>query len=255
MIKGLIPLTIESETHELIRLIDDLSSNVQTVSNFTQDKSRQQQVVGQIDEFLDFAEEAKESVRNRYTTTVKSANRILALECVAKCWKGEIQMWIALKQGLYDNAWEHLVKAQRLARAAPRADQLGEKFSMDSRAKRLEAIEAIVFPNQVFFSPGLTAGIGICTICEERYEDCPHIKGYPYDGAFCAVRIEEIKEFDHVALVDEPADKMARAMVAGPEGDERDRMSGLPISELNPDRQVVRSMQSREQEDKEADRG
>ena len=83
----------------------------------------------------------------------------------------------------------------------------------------------------------MTVGKGVCTICEEEYSDCPHIKTYPYDGEFCTVRIEDIVDTDHVAIVDEPADKRARAMITG----ERDTMTNLPIDELDPDRELIRS--------------
>lgn len=225
MFRQTIPIRMEEETAKLLHGIVDIKENVDKVSNISWNIDDKKAVTDQITEFLEVANEYKEQVRNRSSAT--SANRILALECVAGCWLEEIEMWVNIEKKEYDEAWDHLISSQDWAESVAVADQfIGEKFSIDRRINRLSAIETVVFPEQVFVSPGMVLTTGDCSICDEPYEECNHFKGLAYNGEFCKAKIEQIQSADHLAIVDEPEDKRAR--VTAPS-----MMTGLPEEEID----------------------
>ena len=151
-----------------------------------------------------------------------SANLLLGCECVAKFLTSEIRMWLFLKAEQPDKAWDMLVDAQRYVLDAIRSD---EGFAhLDKYLDRLNAIEHLVFPPQVFLSSGMIVEAQICSICEQDYEKCGHIKGRPYMGSFCVVRLVP-SALDHVAIVENPANKRCRVLKFSVEGGNRNRMT------------------------------
>jgi hypothetical protein len=150
------------------------------------------------------------------------ANLLLACECAVEGLVAELRMWLLLKQDQPDKAWDHLVTAQNaLASALKAHDGFTE---IDNNLRRLDAIERIIFPPQVFFSSGMIVDKQICSICSSDYEDCEHVKGRPYMGKFCMVRLIASK-VDHVAMVHNPADKRCRVEKFSEEGGYRNRMT------------------------------
>lgn len=137
----------------------------------------------------------------------KYANVLLGCQSLATALKAEIQMYVLLKEGRPDEAWNELVAAQTGIADAIKADA---RFgNLRSRLDRLETIEVLIFPPQLFLSSGMIVNTQICTICGAEYEDCEHVKGRPYMGEFCRVRLIPSK-VDHVAIVDKAANKRCR---------------------------------------------
>ena len=135
------------------------------------------------------------------------ANILLGYRCVVDALLGEIEMWLLLKREEPDEAWDKLVDAQKWSTAAARAH---EGFShLVHHHRRLEMIEELLFPPQVFVSAGMRIKHQECSICGREYEDCEHLKGMPYMGEFCNVIISDV-ELDHVGIVESPADKSCR---------------------------------------------
>jgi hypothetical protein len=92
-----------------------------------------------------------------------SANLFLGCECVIEALQAELSMWLRLKEGQPDDAWNSLVVAQMATRDAIRAHR---GFShLQARAIRLVNIERVVFPDQVFLSAGLIVHRQECSIC------------------------------------------------------------------------------------------
>jgi hypothetical protein len=152
----------------------------------------------------------------------KYANMLLGCESLATALKAEIEMCLLLKEGRPDEAWYKLVDAEYALADALRADA---GFShLASQLDRLLAIETLVFPPQLFLSSGMIVKNQICTICGQEYDDCEHIKGRPYMGEFCRVRLIP-SEVDHVAIVDEPANKRCRIFKCGVAGGYRNCMT------------------------------
>lgn len=63
--------------------------------------------------------------------------------------------------------------------------------------------------NRIGMSIGYVVKSAECSICGLDPEDCPHIRGYEYDGVVCTRRLVEL-EVQEVSLVARPADPDAR---------------------------------------------
>ena len=151
------------------------------------------------------------------------ANMLLGCECVAHALIAELRMWILLKQENPDTAWDHLVSAQNASLAAARSH---DGFShLAFHYQRLEAIEQLVFPPQVFVSVALIVDRQECSICGDEYEDCAHLIGKPYMGEFCSVIMGGNAKIDSVAIVENPVDKRCRIQHFDVEGGTRNRMT------------------------------
>lgn len=203
------PIRMQSETIELLRVAEEIHENVTEVNNLSRSQDSRGTVISQAERLADKAQEYKELVKGR-NENPKCANRILSIEEAAKSWTRSLQMWSDLRTEDWDSAWDNMVYAQRRAQRSVRADSLGEKLHMDQFYKRLNLVEELLFPDQLFSSVGMQVGTGVCTLCEREYSECDHIKGLAYNGDFCTVRMEDAGKLDHVALVDDPDDKMLR---------------------------------------------
>lgn len=158
------------------------------------------------------------------------ANLLLGCQCVARMLIAELKMWLLLKQEQPDEAWDELVTAQMSSVDAARAH---EAFShLELRNRRLEAIEHLVFPPQVFLSTGVIVKVQECSICGQEYEDCEHLIGKPYMGEFCHIIACDL-EIDHVSIVEHPADKRCRVQQFSVEGGKRNRMTWCVEPESN----------------------
>ena len=150
------------------------------------------------------------------------ANLFLGCECAIEALKAELNMWLELKEGKPDAAWNNLIVAQMATRNAIRAHK---GFShLEVRAVRLVKIERVVFPQQVFFSAGMIVGRQRCSICGGEYGECLHLIGMPYMGEFCRCLLEDVQG-DHVAIVKEPANKQCRVVSFNADGGKRNRMT------------------------------
>jgi hypothetical protein len=89
---------------------------------------------------------------------------------------------------------------------------------------KLDAQEKIFFPPQTFCSPGLIVRKSKCSICNLDYGECEHIKGKAYNGELC-VRIIEQAELLEMSIVEEPANKHARAYSWSEKGEDHDIMT------------------------------
>ncbi len=150
------------------------------------------------------------------------ANLLLGCECVKSALIAELRMWLLLKEGRPDAAWDELVTAQMASVDAVRA-HAGFAHLSEHNIK-LEAIEELVFPPQVFISSGMIVGKQECSICGEEYGDCNHLVGKPYMGRFCYIIAKDLS-IDHVAIVEHPADKHCRVQHFDVEGGSRNRMT------------------------------
>jgi hypothetical protein len=150
------------------------------------------------------------------------ANVILGMECVAEAIKAELSMWLLLKEEMPEKAWDNLIAAQTATSGAIRAHR--QFAHLENHAERLDAIEKLVFPPQIFLSVGMIVRKEICTICNSDYDACAHVVGMPYWGVFCSRRLENI-ELDHVSIVENPANKLCRVTRFSVEGGTRNRMT------------------------------
>lgn len=205
---------------EIIDKFNEIIIHCENMSCITRDSGLQKEAIGILESLLDdFASHKQASIGEGNES---GANLFLGFECVVKCVSAQLQMWLLLKQENPDEAWSQLVLAQGLALDATRAH---EGFShVETEYKRLLDIEKLIFPPQVFLSAGLVVNSQECSICGSEYDECDHLAGMPYWGEFCCIVAKEFKA-NHVAIVDNPADKRCRIVNFSVEDGERNRMS------------------------------
>jgi len=161
-----------------------------------------------------------------------NANALLALQTMALALRSELEMFIALKEERAGEAWDHLVSAQNRARAALRAHSIADPF--EPYSERLHAMEEILFPPQLFLSPGIVVGHSECSLCREEYGECGHIAGRAYMGEFCTRVIHEAERVDEISVVEQPADKRRRVFaVANSDGVKRDPLTWREVETGN----------------------
>ncbi|QSX35611.1 hypothetical protein [Shewanella sedimentimangrovi] len=169
----------------------------------------------------------RESIALEMATAIENgnedyANLLLGCGCVTSALVAELKMWLLLKEDKPDAAWDELITAQMASIDAVRAHPGFAHLAKHNR--KLEAIENLVFPPQVFVSSGMIVGKQECSICGTEYGDCDHLVGRPYMGQFCYIIAKDFS-LDHVAIVKHPADKRCRVQHFDVEGGTRNRMT------------------------------
>jgi hypothetical protein len=156
------------------------------------------------------------------------ANTILSMELALTTVWHELEMWMDLKRDRPDSAWGHLVDAQVCCSAAINVRrQLAARHSTDgleNLQRKLEVLEQLVFPPQVFTSIGGTTKVRECSICGNSYDDCSHIKLRAYMGSLCHVIIRDVR-LREISLVPDPANKHCRVTHFSDSGKRRNKMT------------------------------
>ncbi len=135
-----------------------------------------------------------------------TANTLFCLLQVLDGIESELRMWQAIYEHNFSEAWDFLVAAQDSCSFASQGCPMLTR--VDNRLRMLDCLERILFPPQIFSSPGMLAEFK-CSICELDIKDCAHIRGRVYRGRLCyhIATSVEILEFSIVA---EPADRRRR---------------------------------------------
>lgn len=158
-----------------------------------------------------------------------AANLLLSYEEIASAIINELSMWIALKEDNLGAAWDFLVHAQSAVISAMQAH--ASASDLDADLDRLEALEHLLFPRQMFFSPGMIIREARCSICGQEYGECDHLAGKPYMGELCAREIIHA-DLEEASLVLNPANKHARGIfITGKDGIRRDFLTWTPAPE------------------------
>lgn len=140
----------------------------------------------------------------------EAANQILALRCMINAVRYDLKMWIDIKQGEWDKAWNSLVDAQESAKSGRTAHDIALHCNVENYLSKLEYIEKFLFPPQNFNSPEIIVSRFICSLCNEDYNECNHIAGQSYWGFFCQRVVDDIATMRASAIVENPKDKKAR---------------------------------------------
>jgi hypothetical protein len=152
----------------------------------------------------------------------EAANILLGLRSLARALIHELKCYIALKDNDPNEAWDRLVDAElglaTAMRAHPSFDYLKAKGA------HLRMLEDAFFPPQSFLSAGLIVGRQECSICRGDYAECGHVAMRPYCGEMCYVVLQRCVP-DHVALVDDPANRHCRVVAFSVPGGRRNKMS------------------------------
>lgn len=146
---------------------------------------------------------AKQNLENEANLIYCIENSLLAIEY-------ELQMLINIKENKMNEAWGNLVNAQVIYRIVVRNSYF-EINSANGYIERLEEYEKLLFPSMPFASIGGIIKKSHCSICNENYNKCNHIKGKVYNGKLCVREISDI-ELEEVSFVETPANKHCRAI-------------------------------------------
>jgi hypothetical protein len=158
-----------------------------------------------------------------------SANAMLSLESLIDAMVNELEMWIALKEDDPNKAWDFLINAQSAVRTAAQAHSISIELNAEGYENKLHLIEKLLFPPQMFVSPSFIIEKEVCSICGKEYGECEHIVGKAYMGKMCYNKITKIKEIKEISIVEEPANKHARAYRFTDDGVTRDFMTWRKI--------------------------
>ncbi len=206
--------------NDLVEQLNKELDECSVMAHMTRDSGLQREACDRLELLVYVAANYKEqAVSHQFED---AANLFLGFIYSALALRSQICMWLYLKQENPDNAWDCLVLAQRYADSAIDAH---EDFSKVKEFRdKMEQIEKLVFPPQLFFSAGYVVQEQECSICGQDYGDCDHIAGRPYMGELCAIKAKGL-QVDHTAVVTEPADKRCRAVYYHTEGGKRNRMT------------------------------
>lgn len=184
---------------------------------------------------LDTLKEKTSALKERMIalTDEDSANAMLSFEEMIDMLLNELKMWTALKEDNPNLAWDFLINAQSTARNAMQAHEVASHI--EGYIERIHALEKLLFPPQVFFSPAFIIEYSKCSICGQEYGECEHVIGRAYMGKMC-VRIITIKDVSEVSLVQEPANKRARVLRITDSGITRNFLSWRVISNSSSDK-------------------
>ena len=205
---------------EFVAAFNDLVKESENLCSITRDSDLQRAACSMLEDAIQRTHIEKQEAISGCNENY--ANLLLGCESVAQALVAELNMWLLLKEGTPDEAWNHLVAAQMASVDAARAHDGFQH--LEHHHRRLVAIEHLVFPRQVFVSSGMLVGFQECSICSQDYDDCEHLVGRPYMGSFCCIIARDIT-LDHVAIVDHPADKRCRVERFSVDGGTRNRMT------------------------------
>jgi hypothetical protein len=186
---------------------NDKLKKSQSKAIFTRAIEQQKDEISNIDDLLLKLYEFKKSVILEQDEI--NANLILCLELAAEAIKSELHMIINLKEGKMSLAWDCLVASQAAIIMSIKNNPISGDYLI-GYANKLHMYEQILFPSMVFSSAGFIVSKSICSICNENYIDCEHIKGQAYLGKLCQQKILEISELEEVSFVENPVDKRCR---------------------------------------------
>lgn len=152
---------------------------------------------------------------SRFSGDPENATSWRQLAEFVQAQRDEMRMWIHLREQRFHDAWDALIVAQ--ARAHRAARWLPEFEPAQHLREHLAEVERAVFPRQKYFSPSLIINEADveCSICAVRGGECDHIAGDVYAGEVASRIINNIEGIREVSIVDNPANKDARALSYG----------------------------------------
>src|SRR5712692_4281618 len=198
----------------LARLQQDfeiIARAAQTLAFLPPDTQLQVEVIERIDKFTRSLTDRKSvPIREEDET---SANILLSMELVLTTVRHQLQLWIELKTGAAESAWDNLVDAQQACDAAigvrRQVTSNAQAQGLENLLSALRLIEQLVFPPQVFLSIGASVRSRKCSVCNGEYDQCGHIRGRAYMGKLCHTILHEL-DIQEVSIVPYPANKRAR---------------------------------------------
>lgn len=191
----------------LVKEYREVAHNAQTLTFLPRDASSQREAIEGLNEFITRLNARQQEAIEDHNE--EAANLHLAMRCGCKAVRAELNMWLALKNEEWGDAWSELIDAQDFLKSAQAAHAFARTPDIENLRGKYDRIEKFAFPPQSYLSPGLLVEKYLCSICGEDYGDCEHIAGLPYWGQLCS-RIIHDATAREVSVVDEPEDKNCR---------------------------------------------
>lgn len=215
---------INIEVMELLNNFNEIVNNFQRVIYFTRDLNIQKETLLEIQEYSNDLLTLKKSDINFLD---EELNLIAFFELTISALISELQMIIHLKNNEMDFAWTSLIKAQTDAALAASNHPINSN-QLTGYIDKLNMYEKSLFPEMLFSSIGGIIKKANCSICQEDYDDCEHMKGKIYKGELCVKEIHDI-ELEEVSIVNNPASKMNRVLQTNFKNKTVDVFTFLPI--------------------------
>ncbi|WP_285019584.1 hypothetical protein [Novosphingobium sp. fls2-241-R2A-195] len=206
--------------HEIIEKFNERTHDVEPLLVLSRDSELQLAAIHD----LEILSQELESFRAAASAAKAEdpANILLGFKCIVSGLISELRVYRSLKRDHPNDAWDALIRSQSSFSAAIRAHS---SFGyVEGKYKRLREMEKHFFPSVQFLSAGMIVKRQVCSICDDDFSKCDHLAGRAYCGEFCHVKLLEV-EGDHVALVDEPANRLCRIVAFSTPAGRRDVLS------------------------------
>ena len=213
---------VDSPQEALEKMSSDYDS-YRIVATLSFAKETKVQILGELEHVV--AETSRAINQSRERGLEESASDWRKVQEFVRAQREEIRMWIFAGEQNFHASWECLVSAQGAAYWAAR--WLPSFLPAQLLEAHLTAVERVLFPKQMFFSPSLIINERDveCSICSERAGDCDHLVGEIYAGEVASRIIHGIEGVREVSIVEYPANKRSRAFTVG----KLDSLTGLPV--------------------------
>ena len=202
-------------------IADNIFKQAGSHSCLTRCESVQLENVAILNEFLEKTINLKNQAIVQHDNEL--ANGYVSFELITNSMICELNMWVKLKKKAYNEAWDLLIDAQDYGIRAMQAHTINEHLQL--YLNRLEIIEKLMFPPQLFMSDRSIVSECKCSICKNDIQECEHIKGQFYMGEQCYEIVEKIESLNGIDFVKEPASKRCRITSAQRDGKDVDYMT------------------------------
>jgi len=186
---------------------DDLFERIGKFACYTRGIEFQEQSIEELKSFKSEIETQKDKAVSSGDND--HSNAFESLNLVTQAMLCEFEMWVNLKNENFDDAWDSLVDAQNNAVWSMQAHEINGHLTR--YISRLNLLEKVLFPPQLFFSDRSVISKSECSICGKSIDECEHLKGKFYMGKQCVEIIGQIDKIHAFDIVKDPANKKCRA--------------------------------------------
>lgn len=194
--------------------INEITSEFNKVIAVAQNKSIFARGIEIQKEEIEFLEKYKNKLSLLKTIFIENqleyeSNLVFCFEESIRTIQLELTMIVNLKEDRMGIAWDNLVDAQVSASNVVSNHPQGQ--DLEGYLDKLRSYEIILFPKMMFASIGGIIKRSECSICNDNYGKCNHIKGKVYMGEMCCRVVTEMiaEEF---SIVENPANKHCRIL-------------------------------------------
>ncbi|WP_138993958.1 hypothetical protein [Larkinella sp. C7] len=223
-----------SQYHDLGDLFDkynEVVNSANLMAFFTRDINLQKGNIASLLELIEYVEEFKqESIQ---IENEEKANFLLCLQLYARAIMTELEMLVSLKEDNISEAWDYLVSAQNIVSSTVRNYPFptdGFCDHLSEYSARFHQYEKLLFPQIWFLSRGSIVNETKCSICEQSYSICDHLKGYAYMGKLCCEITEKVVKLEEISFVENPKDKRCRMTHFSSQGNKYDVLTLRKVS-------------------------